>query len=102
MRWVQQALLALRVLLLLVRHPDLRSIGPLSRRSLSVARGWAVPCRSVGGALRTLELLLRQLEQARTSLAALAPAICPVENYCGRKGRYPAFHCNLPSVPFRL
>ena len=79
---MQQALLALPVLLLLVRHPDLRFIGPLSRRSLSIARGWAVPRKSVVGALRTLELLLRHLEQAHTSLAALAPAICPIENCC--------------------
>ena len=62
---------ALRVLLLLVRHPDLHSIGPLSRRSLFFARGWAVPRKSDAGALRTLELLLRHFEQARTSLAAL-------------------------------
>ena len=96
---MQQALLALRVLLLLVRHPDLRSIGPLSRRSLSIARGWAVPRKAVVGALRTLELLLRHLEQARTCLAALAPAISPVENCCGRKiGRHSVFPCNLPSV----
>ena len=72
---MQQALLALRVMLLLVRHPDLRSIGRLSRRSFSIAPGWAVPRKSVVGALRTLELLLRHLEQERTSLAALAPAM---------------------------
>ena len=71
---VRQALLVPRVLLLLVQHPDLRSIGLLSRRSLSIARGRAVPRQSVVGALRTLELLLRHLEQARTSLAALVPA----------------------------
>ena len=65
------------VLLRLVRNPDLPSIGPLSRRSLSIARGWVVPRNSVVGALRTLELLFRHLEQARTSLAALAPAIVP-------------------------
>ena len=74
---MQQALLALRVLLLLVRRPDLRSIGLISRRSLSIARGWAVPRKSVVGALCTLELLLRHLEHARISLAALAPAMCP-------------------------
>ena len=98
---MQQELLTLRVLLLLVRHPDLRSIGPLSRRSLSIARVWAVPRISVVGALRTLELLLRHLEQARTSLAALGPAICPVENCGERIGRHPVFPCNLPSVPVR-
>ena len=85
MRSVQLALLALRALLLLVRHPGLRSIGLLSRCSLSIARGWAVPRKSVVGALRTLELLLRHLEQVCTSLAALAPAICPVENCCGEQ-----------------
>ena len=58
---------ALRVLLLLVRHPDLRSIALLSRRSLSDVRGWAVPRKSVVGALLTLELLLHHLERARTS-----------------------------------
>ena len=98
---MQQALLALRAMLLPVRHPDLRSIGPISRRSLSIARGWAVPRKSVVGALRSLELLLRDLEQARTSLAAVAPAICPVENCCGRTGRHPVFPCNLPRVPAR-
>ena len=71
---MQHALLALRVLLMIVRHPDLRSIWPLSRRSLSIARGLAVPRKSVVAALFTLELLLRHLEQARTSLAALVPA----------------------------
>ena len=71
---MQQALLALRVLLLLVRHPDVRSIWPLSRRSLSIARGWAVPRNSVVGALRALESLFSHLEQARTSLAAFSPA----------------------------
>ena len=98
---MQQALLALRFLLLLVRHPDLRSIWPLSRRSLSIARGLAVPRKSVVAALFTLELLLRHLEQARTSLAALAPAICLVEKCCGKTGRHPVFPCNLPSVPVR-
>ena len=98
---MQQALLALRVLMPLVRHPDLRSIGPLSRRSLFIARGWAVPRKSVVGTLRTLKLLLRHLEQASISLAALAPAICPVENCCGRTGRHPVFPCDLPSVHVR-
>ena len=65
---------------MLVRHPYVSSIGPLSRSSLSIARGWAVPRKSVIGALRTLELLLSHLEQARTSLAALAPAICPLRS----------------------
>ena len=46
---MQQAVLTLRVLLLLVRHPDSRSIGPLSRRSLSIALEWAVPRKSVVG-----------------------------------------------------
>ena len=75
-------------MLLLARHPDLRSIGLLSRRPLSVDRGWAVPRKSVVGALRTLELRLRHLEQERTFLAALAPAICPVENCCVRMERH--------------
>ena len=97
---MQQALLALRVLPLLVRHPDLRSIGPLSRRSLSIARGWAMPRKSVVLARRTLELLLRHLEQARSSLAPLAPATCPVQNCGGRTG-HPFFPCNLPGVPVR-
>ena len=101
LRSVQQALLALRVQLLLMRHPDLRSIGPLSRRSLSNARGWAVPRKSVVRTLRTLELLLRYLEQARTFLAALVPGICPVENFRGRIGRHPVFPCSLPIVPVR-
>ena len=51
--------------------------------------------------LRSLEILVRHLKQARTSLAALAPAIRPVENCCGRTGRHPVFPCNLPSVPVR-
>ena len=79
----------------LALHWDSLSAFPLH------ARGWAVPRKSVVGALRTLELLLRHLEQARTSLAALAPAICPLENCCGRTGRHPLFPCNLPSVPVR-
>ena len=97
---MQKALLALRVLLLLVRHSDLRS-WPLSRRSHFIAWEWALPRKSVVEALCALELLLRHLEQARTSLAALAPAICPVENCCGRTGRHPVFPCSLPSVPVR-
>ena len=72
---MQQALLPPRVLLLLVHHPDLRSIGLFSRRSLSIARRWSVPRKSVVGALRTLELLLRHLGKERAFLAALAPAI---------------------------
>ena len=58
-----------------------------------------MPRKSVVGALRTLELLLSHLEQARTSLAALAPATRPLENCCGRIGRHPVFPSNLPSVP---
>ena len=60
-----------------------------------------MPRKSVVGALRTLELLLSHLEQARTSLAALAPAICPVENCCGRTGRHPGFPSSLPGVAVR-
>ena len=99
---MQQVLLALRVLLLLVRHPDLRSTGPLSRRSFSIAPGWALPRESVIGALCALKLLLRHLEQARTSLAVLAPAVCPVDTCCGRLGRHPVFPCSLLSVPVHL
>lgn len=72
---MQQALLALRALLPLVRYPELRPTGPLIRLPLSIARGWALLRRCVLGVLRTLELLLRHLEQARTSLVALSPAI---------------------------
>ena len=46
-----------------------------------------------------LELLLRHSGQARTSLAALAPAICPTENCCGSIGRHPVFLCSVLSVP---
>ena len=88
---MQQVLLALRVLLLLVRHPDLRSTGPLSRRSFSIAPGWALPRESVIGALCALKLLLRHLEQARTSLAVLAPAMCPAQYSSGKVGRPPVF-----------
>ena len=94
---MQQVLLALRVLLL-VRHPDLRSTGPLSRRSFSIAPGWALPRESVIGALCALKFL----EQARTSLAVLAPAVCPVDTCCGRLGRHPVFPCSLLSVPVHL
>ena len=91
--------MALRVLLLLVRHPDLSSTMPLFRCYLSIARGWGVPHKSVVGTLRTLELLLCHLEQAHTFLDALDPALCPIESCYRRIGRHPVFPCILPCVP---
>ena len=95
---MQPALLTQRVSLVLVRHPNLRSTGPLSLGAPSPLLGDEL-CLVNRSSELYVRLSERHSEQARTSLAELAAAMCPVDNGCGRIGRHPVFLCSLPSVP---